>query len=151
MHARVFIIYLIEKIFHKILIFLSTHRQISLLCRVVRIGNQSMKSSALKIIRNLSMNSSLGYVVLVSDDFLQTTDSILVDDGNKDDKLFIIQTLLSIASKNEQSRSKLKNSSFNRKLKETLVSMAFVLHTSNNSELNTLFNLTSMLKDVLYS
>lgn len=97
------------------------------------------------------MNSSLGYVVLVSDDFLQTTDSILVDDGNKDDKLFIIQTLLSIASKNEQSRSKLKNSSFNRKLKETLVSMAFVLHTSNNSELNTLFNLTSMLKDVLYS
>ncbi|KAL7040525.1 hypothetical protein ACKWTF_000425 [Chironomus riparius] len=125
--------------------------QISLLCRVVRIGNQSMKSSALKIIRNLSINSSLGYIVLVSDDFMQTIDSILLDDESKDDKLLILQTLLSIASKSEQSRSKLKNSSFNRKLKEHLVAMEFVLQNTNDSGIVPLYNLTLMLKDVLYA
>ncbi|XP_070500682.1 protein rotatin homolog [Chironomus tepperi] len=125
-----------------------TPGQISLLCRIVRIGNQSMKSSALKIIRNLTMKASLGYVALVSDDFMHTLDLILSDDGNKDDKVFILQTLLSISSKSEQSRAKLKNSSFNRKLREHLTAMEFALKNKDDSGL---YNLTSMLKDVLYA
>jgi len=97
------------------------------------------------------MNSNVGYVVLISDDFMQTIESILLDDGSKEDKMYILQTLLSIASKSEQSRSKLKNSSFNRKLRENIVAMEYVLEHSDDLGLTSLYKLTTMLKEVLYA
>lgn len=97
------------------------------------------------------MNSNVGYVVLISDDFMQTIESILLEDGSKEDKMYILQTLLSIASKSEQSRSKLKNSSFNRKLRENIVAMEYVLEHSDDLGLTSLYKLTTMLKEVLYA
>lgn len=92
----------------------------------------------------MSIKSSLGYAVLQSNDFMETVNNILDNEWkNEHEKLLILQTLLSLASKSEQMRSKLKNSSFNRKLKEYLAS----LKENGNVKM---FNLTSMLSDILY-
>lgn len=90
------------------------------------------------------MKSHHGYAILQSNDFLETVSSILCNDGkNENEKILILQTLLGLASKSEQMRSKLKNSSFSRKLKDYLVSM----QVNENLQI---FNLTTMLSDILY-
>lgn len=90
------------------------------------------------------MKSALGYAMLQSNDFMETVNNILDDEWkNEAEKLLILQTLLSLASKSEQMRSKLKNSSFNRKLKDYLTTLKV-------NENHQIFNLTSMLSDILY-
>lgn len=118
---------------------------ISILCRLIRIDDKEIAKLALKVIRNVSMNSLYGYVVLHSNDFMETVNAILSVERSKsvNEQLLIIQTLLSLASKSEQMRSKLKNSPFNRQLKDYLATMQL------NENLQ-LFNLTTMLSDILY-
>lgn len=96
------------------------------------------------------MNASIGIVLLASDDFKETVDAILTDEENYDEKHLILQTLLSIASKCEQLKSKLKNSSLNRKLKDQLAMMRANAQFSSNPDQIQIFNLTTMLSEMLY-
>lgn len=123
---------------------------ISLFCRLIRLGNLVIKSIALKIIRNISLKASIGFVVLLSDDFKETVDDILTNKGTIDEKILIVQTLLSISSKCEQMKSKMKNSSLNRKLKDHLELMRADSQNLTKPENIQLYNLTEMLDQLLY-
>ena len=124
--------------------FLSRSSQISQLCRLIRTDDKEVRNTALKIIRNFSMVSSAGFAVLLSNDFMETIDTILSDEcKNLNEKLLILQTLLCIASKSEQMRSKLKNSPFSRKFKDNLMS----LETLGD---DVILSLTKMLNEILY-
>lgn len=117
-----------------------------MLCRLIRIGDEKIGNISLKIIRNFSMKSTVGYVVLLSSDFMETVNMILSYDGqNSFEKMLILQTLLSIATMSEQMRSKLKNSSLNRKLKDQLSALQLM-----NGEQVQVYNLTTLLIDILY-
>lgn len=124
--------------------------QVSLLCRLFRLGNQTIKKQSLVIIRNLSLRSSIGHVLLNSEDFKQTVDLILMGSGETREKILILQTLLSIASKAEQLKAKLKNSSLNRKLKDQLMMMKSDAKFQSNPENDKILNLTTMLSQMLY-
>lgn len=90
------------------------------------------------------MNSSLGYAMLQSNDFMETVSNILDKEWkNENEKLLVIQILLNLASKSEQMRSKLKNSKFNRELRDFMA-------TIRMEENLQIFNLTTMLSDILY-
>lgn len=101
-------------------------------------------------IRNFSQKSSIGHILLNSDDFKQTVDAILMDSSDIQEKLIILQTLLSIASKGEQLKSKLKNSSLNRKLKDQLAIMQADAQFQSDPENMKVLNLTIMLSQLLY-
>jgi hypothetical protein len=111
---------------------------------LIRVDDKEISKIALKVIRNVSMKSTLGFVMLQSNDFMETVNNILDDEWkSENEKLLVLQTLLSLASKSDQMRSKLKNSSFNRKLRDYLAT----LKVNENLQI---FNLTSMLSDILY-
>lgn len=122
-----------------------------MLCRMIRIGNAQIKSHSLKIIRNFSMKSSVGFVVLMSDDFIETIDSVLLTAENYGEKMIIFQTLLSSVVKSEQSRSKLKNSSLNRKLKDHISKIQELMEATDNAEVDQLYDLSSVLSKLLYT
>lgn len=114
---------------------------------MIRTGDERIGNVALKTIRNFSMKSSVGYVVLLSKDFLETVDTILsCDCKNSLEKMLILQTLLSIAATSEQMRSKMKNSSLNRKLKDQLAALQLT-----DGEHVQVYNLITMLSDILYT
>lgn len=115
-----------------------------------RLGNSVIKRIALSTIRNFSLKSSIGIVLLNSSDFNQTIDAILVDSGDAQEKLLILQTLLSLASKGDQQLSKLKNSSLNRKLKEQISMMENDAKFQQNPENSAILQLTAMLSQILY-
>ncbi|CAO1330837.1 unnamed protein product [Diamesa serratosioi] len=123
---------------------------ISLFCRLIRLGNPIIKSITLKIIRNVSLKASIGFVILMSDDYKDTVDDVLNNKGPVDEKILVIETLLSISSKCEQMKSKIKNSSLNRKLKDHF---AIMKADSQNlkPEIIQLYNLTEMLNQLLYA
>jgi hypothetical protein len=123
---------------------------ISVLCRLYRIGNATIKQISLRIIRNFSIKSSIGVVLLNSKDFRQTVDTILTDSTDIQEKFIILHTLLSIASKSEQLKAKLKNSSLNRKLKDQLAVMQSEIKCESNPEHVKNMELTQMLLHVLY-
>ncbi|KAG5675009.1 hypothetical protein PVAND_004949 [Polypedilum vanderplanki] len=128
-----------------------TAGQISLLCRLVRSGNLQMKLNSLEIIRNFSLNSSVGNVLLISNEFTETIDAILSEPKSYKEKLFVLQTLLCMISKSEQSVSKIKNSSLNRKLKDHIENIQFMMESAdNNTEMNQIYGLSLMLKNVLF-
>lgn len=101
-------------------------------------------------IRNYSLKVSIGHVLLSSDDFQQTVNSVLTESGDAGEKLLILQTLLNIASKSDQLKSKLKNSSLNRKLKDQLTIMQSDAQFKANPENEQIMNLTTMLNQILY-
>lgn len=101
-------------------------------------------------IRNFSLKSSIGVVLLNSDDFNQTVDAILMDSSDAQEKLIILQTLLSIASKGNQHISKLKNSSLNRKLKDQLALMRADAKSQSDPDNLKILNLTAMLSQIMY-
>lgn len=96
------------------------------------------------------MKASIGVILLSCDDFKQTVDTILCDSNDSQEKFLILQTLLSIASKSEQLKSKLKNSSLNRKLKDSLTLMQTDAKSLNNPENVSNMQLMDMLLHVLY-
>lgn len=73
-----------------------------------------------------------------------------MDSRDAQEKLIILQTLLSITSKGDQLISKLKNSSLNRKLKEQLTLMRADAKFQSNPENTKILNLTAMLSQILY-
>jgi hypothetical protein len=114
---------------------------------LIRLGDADIGNVALKTIRNFAMKSSIGYVVLASNDFMETVDAIFIENGGDSAaKLLILQTLLSIASTTEQMRSKLKNSSLNRKLKDQL---SFLQNIGDEN--CQVLSLSAMLSDILYA
>lgn len=90
------------------------------------------------------MKSSVGFVVLHSNDFMETVD-IVLNGKNSFEKQLILQTLLSIATMSEQMRSKLKNSALNRKLKDQLTKLKLT-----DGQHSQIYSLTSILSDILY-
>jgi hypothetical protein len=120
------------------------------LCRLFRLGNSAIKRTSLFIIRNFSIKASIGFVLLSSDDFKQIVDSILTESTDIQEKLIILQALLGIASKSEQLKAKLKNSSLNRKLKDQLTMMESEMKCQSNPEYIKTLQLTHMLYHVLY-
>lgn len=114
-----------------------------------RIGNPTIKIISLKVVRNFAIKSSIGHVVMSSEDFKQTVDAILMDSKDSQEKFIILQTLLSIASKSEKSKAKLKNSSFTRKLNEQLAIMQSDPQYSMKPENINVMHLTSMLSRLL--
>lgn len=105
---------------------------------------------SLVIIRNFSLKGSIGFVLISSEDFKQTVDTILTDSNDTQEKFIILQTLLGIASKSEQLKAKLKNSSLNRKLKDQLTMMQSEAKCQSNLECVENMQLTYMLLHVLY-
>lgn len=116
-----------------------------------RNGNVAIRRLSLIIIRNFSNKAPIGSVLLNSDDFKETIDSILLDSKDVKEKSLILQTLLSIGSKGEQHKAKLKNSSLNRKLKDQLNIMQSDTKFQKNPENVTLLHLTNMLNQMLYN
>lgn len=102
------------------------------------------------IIRNFSLKSSIGHVLLSTEDFKQTVDAILMDSGSAQEKLLILQTLLSMASRSDKLKSNLKNSPLNRKLKDQLLAMESDAKFQENEENVNILSLTRMLSQVLY-
>jgi hypothetical protein len=131
--------------------FLHFPSNISVLCRLFRIGNARIKKSSLLIIRNFSLRASIGVVLINSEDFRQTVDAILTDSSNIQEKFIILQTLLGIASKTEQLKAKIKNSSLNRKLKEQLTMMEAEAKVKSDEEFAKNVQLIQMLLHVLYN
>ena len=123
---------------------------ITLFCRLIRLGNPMIKTITLKIIRNVSMKESIGFVILLSEDFKDTVDDVLSNKSYIEEKILVIQTLLSICSKCEQMKSKIKNSSLNRKLKDHLAIMKADSQNLMNENIQ-LYNLTEMLNQLLYA
>lgn len=115
-----------------------------------RLGNAAIKRLSLVIIRNFSTKGPIGSILLNSEDFKQTADAILSDSTDADEKSLILQTLLSIVSKGEQSKAKLKNSSLNRKLKDQLAVMQSDSKFQAIPENQIILNLTTMLNNALY-
>jgi hypothetical protein len=132
------------------LTFFSIYSHISLLCRMFRIGNVAIKRLSLIVLRNFSNKSPIGSILINSEDFRQTVDAILLDSKDVQAKSLILQTLLSIASKGEQFKAKLKNSTLNRQLKDQLTIMQSDSKFQANPENVTLLNLTNMLYQMLY-
>jgi hypothetical protein len=123
----------------------------SLLCRIVRNGNQEIKSICLSTIKRLSSNKSAGLVLINSEHFKQVSDDLLNSDSeNLNEKTYILQSLLSISLQSDAHRAKIKNSSWNRKLKEHLNEIQIQSRNSNNVEVNTLSKLAKALDSVLY-
>lgn len=121
-----------------------------MLCRLFRLGNAAIGRISLLIIRNLSLKTSIGSVLVNSADFTQTVDAILTDSTDIQEKFIILQTLLSIASKSEQLKAKLKNSSLARKLKDQLTIMQSEVNCQSNPEYIKNMQLTHMLLQILY-
>lgn len=115
-----------------------------------RLGNVAIQKLSLVVIRNFSLKASIGFVLLNSDDFKQTVDVVLMESGEPREKLLVLETLLSIASKTEQLKSKLKNSSLNRNLKDQLRVMQSDPKFETNPEHEKVLNLTKMLSQFLY-
>jgi hypothetical protein len=131
-------------------LYFSIHSHVSLLCRMFRLGNASIRRLSLVIIRNFSLKAPIGNTLLSTDDFKQTVNSIMMDSKDPHEKLLILQTLLSIASKSEQYKAKLKNSSINRTLKDQLAIMQSDSRFQSNPENIKVVNLASMLNQMLY-
>lgn len=102
-------------------------------------------------IRNFSLKSSVGSVLLNSEDFSQTVDAVLMESEDVQEKMMVLQTLLSISSKSEQLLAKLKNSSLNRKLKEQLLLMRSDAQFASNPDHSKVLNLALMLSQILHS
>lgn len=73
-----------------------------------------------------------------------------MESSDAQEKILILQTLLSIASNSEQLKAKLKNSSLNRKLKEQLSVMQSDAKFQLDPENVKILNLTSMLIQFMY-
>lgn len=129
---------------YQILFFFS---HVALLCRLFRNGNSKIKRTSLVVIRNNSLKSWIGNVILNSEDFCQTCYAIL-ESGDAQEMLLILQTLLSIASKSEQLKSKMKNSPLNRKLKDLLSIMQ--TQSQLNQENLKILHFANMLNQLLY-
>jgi hypothetical protein len=126
--------------------------QIALLCRLVRFENASIKLSALKIIRNNTLKSSLGNILLTSNDFFETIDLAMSENVFDENVSLLLQTILCIATKSEQMRSKFKNSSINRKLKDHLNAIKIKHQLNlNESKATPIMNLVEMINEVLYA
>lgn len=95
------------------------------------------------------MKPTIAHVLVISDDFKQTVDTILMESEDTQEKFIILQTLLSIASKSEQSKAKLKNSSICRKLKDQLAIMQSDSELPQDRSKVNILNLTSMLSRLL--
>lgn len=115
-----------------------------------RLGNRTIRTKSLTVIRNFTMKSSIGHILLSSDDFPHTVETILTDSKDDKEKLLIIQTLLNIAVKSEQSKAKLKNSPLNRKLKDQLKLMQSNSNLPSNPEKFKILQLTNVLVKLLY-
>lgn len=126
------------------------YSRISLLCRLHRLGNSAIQKLSLVIIRNFSLKASIGHVLVNSDDFKHTVDAVLLEPCDSHEKILVLETLMSVASKTEQLKSKLKNSSLNRKLKEQLRIMQSDAQFQSNPENVKILHLTSMLSLYLY-
>jgi hypothetical protein len=127
------------------------HSQISLLCRFIRLGNPQMKLLSLKIIRSFALKSSVGSAVIMSNEFIETTDTVLSEPQSYPEKLIILQTLLCVISKSEQSVSKIKNSSLNRKLKDHISNIQLLMESVDTAEVEQIYELSIMLKNALYN
>lgn len=96
------------------------------------------------------MTSSIGVTLINSEDFRHTVDFILEDSTDLKQKMIILETLLSLASKSEQLKAKMKHSAMNRKLKYQLQVMQSDSKFTSNPENVKILHLTSMLHHVLY-
>lgn len=63
-------------------------------------------------------NNNVGIVLLSSDHFKQTIVDMLSVNTESTEMIYILQTLLSIASHSESQKAKLKSSSLNRRVKD---------------------------------
>lgn len=115
-----------------------------------RLGNPVIQKQAMVIIRNFSLRSSIGFVLLNSEDFKQTVDVILMESCDAREKILVLETLLSIASQADKLLSKLKNSSLNRKLKDHLRIMDSDLQFQSDPENMKVLHLSRKLSKLLY-
>lgn len=93
----------------------------SLLCRIVRNGNPEIRLHCLSAIKKLSTKKNASIALVNSEHFKEVAESLLTSsNGNLHEKIYILQSLLSIAQTSESHRAKIKNSPWNRKLKDHL-------------------------------
>ncbi|CRK99506.1 CLUMA_CG012825, isoform A [Clunio marinus] len=118
---------------------------VSLICRLFRVGNQKVKLYSLIILRNLSLITSIGNVLLNSKEFTETVTYIIQNDSiaSNDEKIIVLQTLLSISTQSYQMKAKIKNSSLYRILKDEIN----VMQSNIDDEifLNLRFNIHKLL------
>lgn len=103
----------------------------------------------MRVIRNSSTKTSIGVVLLNSEDFRNTVDAILTDTADGEEKSLVLQTLLSVGGQSEQCRAKLKNSPLNRKLKDQLSSMREDPRLPRTPSFVSIYNLADMLRTLL--
>ncbi|CRK92761.1 CLUMA_CG006349, isoform A [Clunio marinus] len=77
---------------------------VSLICRLFRVGNQKVKLYSLIILRNLSLITSNGNVMLNSNEFIETVTYIIQNDSMapNEEKIIVLQTLLSMSTQSYQ-------------------------------------------------
>lgn len=125
------------------------HRHVSEFCRIIRVGNPSIRASALRVIRNASRSPSVSVVLLNSDEFKSLVNDIITFPAINQEKSLILQTLLSVGGHSEQGKAKLKNSPLNRKLKDQLDQMRLDPSLPRSDSFACVFNLAEMLRALL--
>lgn len=72
----------------------------------------------MSVIMHAASNNNVGVVLLSSDHFKQTIVDMLSANVESTEMIYVLQTLLSIASHSESQKAKLKSSSLNRRVKD---------------------------------